>query len=68
MSNETTLRKALEECADAMAVLFAQTAGRPVKDDWGTPVDMAGMHLAHVAALRALKEARPAIYKTGDPP
>ena len=68
MSNETILRKALEECADSMAVLLAITSGRPMKDAWGTPVDMAGMHLAHVAALRAMKEARPAIYKTGETP
>lgn len=66
MTNETILRKALEECADTLAVLLAQTAGRPMQDAWGTPVDMAGMHLAHVAALRALKEARPVIYKTGE--
>lgn len=66
MTNETILRKALEECADSMAVLLARTTGRPVKDAWGTPIDMTGVHLAHVAALRALKEARPAIYKTGD--
>jgi hypothetical protein len=66
MSNETILRKALEECADTLAVLLAQTAGRPMCDAWGTPIDMTAVHLAHVAALRALKEARPVIYKTGE--
>jgi hypothetical protein len=67
MNNETILRQALEECADSMAVLLAITEGRPMKDAWGTPIDMTGVHLAHVAALRALKEARPVIYKTGEP-
>lgn len=66
MTAETILRKALEECADTLAVLLAITEGRPMQDAWGTPIDMAGMHLAHVAALRALKEARPVIYKTGE--
>jgi len=56
MNNETILRQAREECADSMAVLLGQTAGRPMKDAWGTVIDMTGVHLAHVAALRVLRE------------
>lgn len=58
MSNETTLRKALEECADTLAVLLAQTSGRHIQDAWGSPIDITDIQLAHVAALLALRNAK----------